>query len=183
MTITLVVEDGTGTNAAANTYITSADTDTYWANRVNTAWAALQPDNKAAALIQATQYLDARYNFKGCRLVDGQPLAWPRQEDVINQSVIGYITEIYASPDPAWIYVWPTTRLLNATCELALRASAGLLYTDEQSTIITSEKVDVIQVNYSPLLRNGGQVRFAIVDDLLRPLLSSGGNSFAITRS
>ena len=69
MTITLVVEDGTGL-ADANSYIASADADTYWANRANAAWAALDDDAKAAALIQATQYLDARYSFKGCQLAD-----------------------------------------------------------------------------------------------------------------
>ena len=65
MSILLVVEDGTGTNPAANTYVAQADADSYFADRANAAWAALSADQKASALIQATQYLDARYTFIG----------------------------------------------------------------------------------------------------------------------
>jgi len=64
MSITLVCEDGTGL-ANANTYVAQADADSYFADRANAAWAALSSDQKASALIQATQYLDARYTFIG----------------------------------------------------------------------------------------------------------------------
>jgi len=65
MSIVLTPEDGTGTNPAANTYVSQATADAYFSDRANAAWAALTADQKAAALIQATQYLDARYTFIG----------------------------------------------------------------------------------------------------------------------
>lgn len=185
MTIALIVEDGTGGVADANSYVSQAGADAYFADRANASWAAAASDAKAAVLIQATQYLDARYTFKGQPLLDTQPLAWPRQAQVYSAPVmIGYQTQVYAgSASDAALFAWPVKRLIQACCEAALRALTGSLYTDEDSAIVTSEKVDVIEVHYADRARNGGQVRIAIVDDLLKPLLNGGRYNVPLVRA
>lgn len=185
MAITLTVEEGTGTVAGANTYVSQADADAYFSDRANASWAAATNDAKAAALIQATQYLDARYTFKGQPLLDSQPLAWPRQPvQIAPPVIIGYQTPVYAgtTTDTA-LFAWPVKRLIQACCEAAFRALAGSLYTDETPAIVTSERVDVIAVTYAARSRNGGQVRFAIVDDLLKPLIVGGRYTVSVMRA
>lgn len=178
MAITLTVEDGTGL-ANANSYVSQADADTYFANRANTVWAAADNDAKAAALIQATQYLDTRYAFKGERLTTTQALAWPRQQSPIRVPV-GIWTDVYAGTDSQ--FQWPVKRVKDATCEAALRALAGPLYADQAATVKDSVKVGPITVQKSRE-RNGGQVRIAIIDDLLRPLLGADRHSIPLVRA
>lgn len=164
MTIDLIVEDGTGL-ADANSYVSLDDAGAYFAARLNTSWAAKTDDERASALIQATQYLDARYTFRGAPVADGQALAWPRY----NRGLPGYD--------------WPVKRLKDACCEVALRAAAGALFTDQEASIVTSEKVGDIAVTYAEGQRNGGQVRIAIVDDLLAPFAAGGGMNIELVRA
>ena len=182
MAITLTVEDGTGL-ADANTYIALADADAYFANRINDTWLNGTDDQRSSALIQATQYLDSRYTFKGVPLTDTQALQWPRQAPPY-QTTVGFITEVYAGDSTLTAQLaWPVQRVKDATCEAALRALSGGLYTDEDSRIVTSEKVDVVAVTYAEHSRNGGQVRIAIIDDLLKPVLASNGYNLQVVRA
>lgn len=182
MSITLTPEDGTGL-PNANTYVSQSTADAYFADRANAAWAALSADQKASALIQATQYLDARYTFIGQTLTTTQALQWPRQPAQPNYPGIpGYPVPIYATPTDQR-YVWPNRNLTQACCELAIRASTGALYQDESQQIVTSERVDVIAVTYAPRVRNGGQIRFAIVDDLLKPIIIGGQYTATVLRA
>lgn len=74
------VEDGTGENPDANSYVSVADFKAYWDSR-GFDWTVYVPDAKLErALVQATDYIELinRNNFKGCRLLDEQPLSWPR---------------------------------------------------------------------------------------------------------
>lgn len=118
-------------------------------------------------------------------MLDTQPLAWPRQVQTYSApAMIGYQTAVYAgSASDAALFAWPVKRLIQACCEAALRALSGSLYTDESSAIVTSEKVDVIAVTYADRARNGGQVRLAIVDDLLKPLLNGGQYNVTLVRA
>lgn len=185
MTIALIVEDGTGTVAGANTYVSADDATTYWANRANTVWAAASSDQQAAALIQATQYLDARYTYKGIQLLSTQPLVWPRKPEGFGAfGCVGDIVAVWAGdPRELAMYQWPVARLISSCCEAALRALSGSLYSDEDAAIITNEKVDTISVTYANHAKNGGQVRIAIIDDLLQPYLSSGRYNLALVRA
>jgi hypothetical protein len=72
-------EDGTGL-ADANSYIDVATADAYFLDRANTVWAALTTEAKQAALIQASDYIDARFGqrFYGTKLVTDQGLELPR---------------------------------------------------------------------------------------------------------
>lgn len=179
MAITLIPEDGSGI-ADANTYAAQADADAYFANRANATWAAASADAKAAALIQATQYLDARYTFKGVRLTDTQALEWPRQQPPITVGV-GMWTEVIARDSN--FLAWPVQRVKDACCEAALRALAGPLYQDQDSAIVLSEKVGEIAVSYAESARNGGQIRISIVDDLLRRYVIGSGANVALVRA
>lgn len=179
MAITLTVEDGTGL-ADANTYVASADADAYFLARANATWASATADAKAAALIQATQYLDTRYTFKGERLTETQALEWPRQPVPI-VTTIGIVADVWSTPSN--FYTWPVQRIKGACCEAALRALSATLYTDQDSSIVTSEKVGDIAVTYAEAVRNGGQTRIAIVDDLLRRYVTSGGANVALVRA
>lgn len=73
-----VVEDGTGKNNA-NSYASVADADAYFADRAVGAWAG-DESVKQAALIKATDYLDARFGarFIGEKASAEQALEWPR---------------------------------------------------------------------------------------------------------
>ena len=81
--VDLVLEDGTQV-ALANTYALLATADPYHDLRGNVAWAAATVDERATALVNATQYLDFRWTFIGAVTfpgetgVPGQGLEWPR---------------------------------------------------------------------------------------------------------
>lgn len=77
----LVTEDGTGL-ADAESYGSLTAANTYWTQRTGTKaatrWAAATDPKKEAALRAATEWLDARYYFRGAILKTSQALAWPR---------------------------------------------------------------------------------------------------------
>ncbi|QEO58321.1 DnaT-like ssDNA-binding protein [Francisella marina] len=77
-TIIEQLDDGSISNA--NSYITVAEADTYFADRNNTTWSALTTDEKGYAIIKAFDYLENNYTFKGSRLSDtDQNTAFPRE--------------------------------------------------------------------------------------------------------
>lgn len=150
--MTLVVEDGTG-RADAESYVALAFADDYHARFGNAAWAAADESTREAALRRATQYIDARYAFAGAPLTTTQALAWPRD-----------VTQ------------WPVRAVQTATCEAALRAIDGALYTDAGDAPVTEETVGPITVKYGAST-NGGQPHLAIIDDMLRPWLGGVGRA------
>ncbi len=146
----LIVENGTG-KPDADSYVSVADASAYHSAMGNLAWADLDVLVMEAALRRATQYLDTRHQFAGDPLTSTQALAWPRD-----------------------VAPWPVKRVQDACCELALRASTGALYADQGDAPVTEETVGPITVKYGAG-QNGGQTRFAVVDDLLRGLLRVSG--------
>jgi hypothetical protein len=74
----LVVEDGTGVDDA-NSYVTVEDANAYLLDRNNAAWFAATDDQKVAALIEATDYVDA-HDWVGYVEFAAQALGWPRLE-------------------------------------------------------------------------------------------------------
>ena len=66
--------------ASSNSYITVADATTYFDNRLDASdWTSATTDNKAAALITATSWLDT-VEFYGDRSATTQALKWPRTD-------------------------------------------------------------------------------------------------------
>jgi Putative DnaT-like ssDNA binding protein len=103
----MIVEDGTGLSTA-NSYVSEDDADTYFDAKGNTDWTD-SSDDKEAALVRATQAIDATYRmrFPGYKTeLRNQALEWPRTSayDAQNNIVEGVPVEI-----------------IQATCEAALR--------------------------------------------------------------
>lgn len=140
--------DATPSGASANSYVTVAQADTYFATRLNaTAWT--DSSEQEAALIQATRWLD-HFDYRGERAVPQQPLRWPR-EFVYDED--GY--ELATATIPR--------EVRDATCEAALallssgdvfarselgqfsRAKVGPLEVEVRQAYIQSDLPDVVQ--------------------------------------
>ncbi|MGY3265804.1 DnaT-like ssDNA-binding protein [Lysobacter sp. HA35] len=149
----LVVEDGSGLTTA-EAYISVAAADAYFADRGNTAWAALTSTAKEQALRAGADYMQAVYGgaWVGCKLKLTQALDWPRT------------SVLYPAPIPA--------EISRANAELALRAATGSLLAD-QGAQVTSETVGPVSVTYAPGARQS--TRYAFVDSLVQRWMSGGG--------
>ena len=78
--MTMIVETGAGV-AGANSYTTVAFVQSYFDDRGgNTAWDALDTDNKEYMLIKATDYIEKRFSEKwiGDKNDNTNELSWPR---------------------------------------------------------------------------------------------------------
>jgi hypothetical protein len=157
----LVVEDGTGL-ANAESYLSVDDATVYHTKFGNAGWTGEVPVLERA-LRRATQYLDAEYRYKGCKLNTTQALQWPR--DSSTMSCLGL--------------TWPVAKLQQACAELALRALSGSLYTDQSDAAVKSESIGPISVTYASS-SNGGQVRYVIADDLLSDFTMGNRHSVRI---
>lgn len=70
--------DATVGGAAANSYVTEDEADTYFSTRLQVgAWSDGGATDRDAALIQATRQIDA-LSFMGVKLDTAQALQWPR---------------------------------------------------------------------------------------------------------
>lgn len=167
--MTIIVENGTVV-ANANSYVSVVDADTYFLNRNNSVWASLDPVIvKPACLIQAQDYMLQAYRtrWQGFRTTINQTLDWPRFEVMSLDAPGGY------GPAP---YFYPPNvipqEIINAQCELAVRASQSELAPDIDR-IEKSVKVGGITVDYdndfAPV------VSFRAVDLLLRPFFTGFG--------
>jgi hypothetical protein len=111
--VALTVQNDAGSVADANSYLTEEELLAYHADRGNTLGTTV---TTSQALIQATDYLDGRFNYKGLRLNGPtQATAWPR-------------CQVY-DKDGRGVYGIPKA-VKEATAEYALRASRGTLNTD-----------------------------------------------------
>ena len=96
-----------------DTYLTVADSDTYFASRYGfDDWAGLGTTVKEQALVSATQLLDLMCDWYGVKVDDAQALAFPRYPD--------------ATPVPQ--------EVIDAQCEIAfaITASGSTSTTGEQ---------------------------------------------------
>jgi hypothetical protein len=173
----LIVEDGTG-KADADTYCSLADATSYHAAMGNTAWAALANDTlREQALRRAAAYMVQTYRTRwaGYRVSKTQALDWPRYDVPQSDTVDGDGAAYYANN------VVPV-EVRNACAELALRASAGSLLSDEGREVL-EQTVGPITTKYA---RGGDQSkRYTAVDALLAGLLESpkGGVMMRLVRA
>lgn len=149
-----------------NSYASVAYADSYFAVRAVTAWAALTLEQKEAALITATDYLEALYQWNGTRAGD-QMLSWPR----IGAFVDG--VEITGIPD----------RIAKACCEAAIRASKGTLLADQDRQVVKRKKADVVEIEYADPSGLSFQERYPYINRLLSGFFADsaddGGNRFS----
>lgn len=61
----------------------------------------------------------------------------------------------------------------HATCEAALRAADGSLFSDVDAQAVTEESVGPITTKYAQPA-NGGQKRFGVIDALMRGMTTGG---------
>lgn len=155
--MTLIAEDGSG-RGDANAYADVAYADAYHGLRGHAAWAAATLAARAAALVKASDCLDAVYRFRGERRHATQALAWPRlgAEDNVGVCLSGV-------PDA----------VRRACAELALKALSEELLPDERrGGRVISESLGPLSATYSPHAPAGTVRRLA--DGLLREVVRSG---------
>lgn len=153
----LIVESGVGLDDAES-YVSVADATKYAEKMGHSAWSAVGVTDaqREAALRQATAYIDSRYRFRGEPLTDTQALEWPRDG-----------------------YAWPQKRVVDACCELAVRALSQPLYADVDA-LVTEETIGPLTTKYAA---GDGQVRFAQVDDMLKPLTVGSMSTIRLNRA
>ena len=141
----MIPEDGTGLSNA-NAYVSVEFADEYFSARGNQTWAGLGNSDKEAAIIKATDYVEAVYydKWQGEKLKTDQTLSFPRSPFGI----------------PA--------KFKSAVCELAIRANAGELMSDVER-LTTKEKVGSIEVEYAQ--NADPATKYAYVASLLKPFL------------
>lgn len=117
-----VLQNDLGTAVGANAYIDVAYFKEYHDDRGRAdAYGAATDQQIQAAVIQATAYLDGRFNFVGYRNQSDQPTQWPR----------------YDALDNDFIYVSGIPReVRDATAEYALRALPGVVSTPTANTLL-----------------------------------------------
>jgi len=153
--VAFIVEDGTGIEDA-NAYVDPGFVENYfYADRL-AQFKALSADEKLAAIITGTQYIDITYEWIGDRCSLSQGLNWPRDDAELHGFVIEGV--------PAAIK--------KATCEAAyLYLTGEELYSNENNKEVAHERiegaVDISYVNPKDKLKES-QSRFEILDKLVR---------------
>lgn len=108
--------------------------------------------------------------------------AWPVEElaqEVALRRATQYILSNYAL-DPQ--YLDPIAqKVKDACCEAAWRAAKGELFKDSDGRIMTEQTVDVITTKWAEG-QQGGQMRFAVIDALLRGLTTGGAMNIRLVR-
>ncbi len=184
--MTLIVEDGTAMGDA-EAYVSVAEADTYFADRGNAAWAALDTAGKEQALRKGADYMVQKFRrrWKGIRVDAAQALDWPRA---------GVQTEDFYEPETGprpsafsgLAYLVPEdsvpVEVRRANAELALRSLDGDLAPDlERGGKIASESVGPVRVSY----QHGADpaVRYDAVAMLLAPFLKDAPHKAELVRS
>lgn len=125
---TIVVEDGS-TVSGANSYVTTAELETFASNRGKTLVA-----DPGELLILAMDFLEQQ-NFKGCKKASDQSLQWPRTDVCIDS----YYFDIDKIP----------TELKNAQMQIALAIDEGNSPDAVIDRKVKREKVDTLEVEYA----------------------------------
>lgn len=154
-----VVEDGSA-KADANAYVTTAFVGSYFDDRFVTTWTG-SDGQKQAAVVVATQYLDATYRWRGLKRTSTQRLGWPRV-DVYDQD--GYLIAADTVPE----------EVKAATAELALLALSGPLVANVTGDDrISRVKAGSVEIEYEAGAKEAA-TRYTMVDRLLGTLTASG---------
>lgn len=144
----LIVETGTGIENA-NTYASLAATDAYHNDRANVAWTGAASQYREAALINATDYIEAQYLGGLTPLTTTQGLTYP---------LYGVSTAVNPIPAP----------LVRAVMLLALEALAGPLAPTQTDRATLEEEKSLDGVGSTKTTyASGKQARFPAVDALM----------------
>lgn len=160
--------DATPGGATSNSYISNAGAITYWTDRNNAAWGAASSAEQDAALIEATQYLDGKYDWVGVIESTSQALGWPRSNAYDKEG-----RELTGIP----------VKLEQACAELALQALSGTLVDPQadRGGRTKREKVGDIEVEY--FSGASSQRLYAFVDMLVNGLTLNSGGTVNLVRA
>ncbi|RLE28258.1 MAG: hypothetical protein DRJ65_00075 [Acidobacteria bacterium] len=157
------VETGAGV-AGANSYLSVADADTYHTDRANSGWTGADAV-KQAALIEATDYLEAHYQWStGYKTSDDQGLSWPRSGAIDRH---GWAIDSDEVPQ----------EVKGATAYLALQglsAALGGPLGREQKKV----KVASVEVEYTDTA--AATTTYPYVDGLLTGLVTNSSSSVEV---
>jgi hypothetical protein len=166
--VTIEVEDGSG-NVGAQSYLSVADADDYFALRGVESWAEQDTAAKEAALVRATFALDSwlRGRWLGKKKTQAQALAWPRT-GVLDED--GYELPDTSVPAP----------VRYATAEVALIELTERFIQESVSkdNTISSESVGPISVSYradAPTMKS-----YPHIEALVRGVATVGGVSIGM---
>lgn len=124
-------QDNDGTIDGANAYTDPATVRAYWLDR-GVDLSAKTDQELEAAIIKATEYLDARYRWVGWQLRRLQGTQWPR----------GGVTSFLRGLPPA---------LITATCMMANRALSGKPLMPDPSFDASGQKVTELTKKVGPI--------------------------------
>tara|TARA_R110002167_G_scaffold45515_3_gene136730 strand:+ start:6091 stop:6576 length:486 start_codon:yes stop_codon:yes gene_type:complete len=159
----IVVEDGTGSNSAANSYVSEADLTTYATDRGITLVKSADQ-----LLLLSMDTIETR-SYQGDKNSTTQPLSWPRTGVVVNGSSID--TDEIPSD------------LKTAQIVTALSIDAGVNPMGKIDPAVKRKKVDVIEIEYKD---NAASRSFdPKINAYLASLLAYGGgmSNFSVTRA
>ncbi len=150
-----------------DSYLSVVEADAYWAERNNSRWAAALPVDKEAALREATQYLDGRYDWVGDHPGGGQQLGWPRAGAFDHEG-----RPLTGIPQ----------KVAQATAELALQAlGEPLAPAEARGGRTRRERVGPLEVEY--LAGAPGGRSYPFVTLLLKGLFKGDGKAPALVRA
>jgi hypothetical protein len=145
----------------SNSYVSVAEADTYFSLRLDVAaWLAAEEEQKAQALVTATQILDS-LDWVGIAISATQPLAFPRSGMYFDNKIGNYILLPEGVPD----------RVLIATNELAyhLLNNDGVLDDVGSLTSLSVGQINLL-IKHSPSTVPNQVKRY------IRPLLDKHQN-------
>lgn len=138
------------------TYATPAQANEYWLARDYTDWAQASETARTAALIRATEWIDANFTFIGQPAANDQVLAWPRIRAVDRDGRWRDSTEV-------------PREVINATCWLAREALTGEIDPAlDRGGEISAVKAGSVEVRWGD--RAPGGKNFRHVTKMLRTL-------------
>jgi len=157
--VAFIVEDGTGIEDS-NAYVDKPFAENYLFGERLAQFKALSDDEKEAAIIAGSQFVDVSYEWKGTRSTLEQGLSWPRDDvDFEGHDVIGIPAAVKkAACEAAYLYL----------------TEEGGLFSNENDKEVARERiegaVDISYVNPKDKARES-ITRFEVIDKLVRDLI------------
>lgn len=158
----MVVEDGTGINNA-DSYVCLAFADDYFLSRGFSKWQELAEEQKEIALVNATDFVDNTFQWKGVKISSEQALNFPRQNlfDANGFAVSGVPTPVK-----------------QAVCEAIRINIDGQLYDSEEvNGAVVSEKIGNLQFTYDVSQKKKVETRYDSINKRLRGLFVEKSHS------
>jgi hypothetical protein len=150
-----------------DSYLSLESADLYWSERNDATWAGAAVLAKEAALREATQYLDGRYDWVGDHPGGGQRLAWPRLGAVDHEG-----RPVTGIPG----------KVAEAAAELARQAlSEPLAPAEARGGRTRREKVGPLEVEYLSTAPGGRSYPFVTL--LLKGLIRGDGRRPQLVRA